>query len=286
MMNRKILFEILNLGKDKCFFYFGDIGNDIYELASKIDINHPDLYSLELDKSFVGFLKLINLVEKNDKKICNFLSFLIFSNLEQKNYKLDYFTRFFKKEHRLKNRIVKKPFEFKSKSFYKFAEKYWFSTPNSFSIFEIESKEYIDEIKRNEKVLDCFESLNLNLFKEEVQDVNCFLDKKFNSFFDFKRITISNAFLIIAKINKLKFFNIENEKVLARKTKEKIEIFKPKITPVIDLDEKLLKFEIFEQLMNKPIFDNYISLQSGLQNDNKNVILGERDGLCYFLYYY
>ncbi len=284
---KNILYKIKDLGKENCFEYFGDFGIDFYNFSKVTDLDHPDLTS-PFSKSDLEFLEnYTNEVYKiKNKKILSFFSDTISKNFKKYNLNKLKQTRFYLYDERQKSRLNKKKFKFKSKNFHKIAQQYWHSTPCDFGMFRRHSKKYLEEQKKIEEISKNFYDLGFSLIGEELEKTSCFLKSEFDSYFGFKRITITNCLLIIAKLKKLEFCKINNQNLFLKKNKKEIKIFEPIVSPITDINNKILELEHIQELNNKPAFDHYLELFSGYDEDKENpAILGEKDGLCYFLYY-
>lgn len=285
----------------------GDIGKKIILLKN---CRHSELDSCFFENSDLKNLcDLIDLIEYSNKKNICFFEDFIFSISQSclsnkfKNSKTPIgnasFARFLKKSIREKARKTRKIQFVKSKNFIDSLRLNWDCIPSNFLSF-----------KKNKKSDD-----NNSIFNHAISkfnDIGCCnlanscseISKRFYSpeaLFEYKKIKILDACMILAKLNNCV---LDDQNVLI-KTDSGWGSYRSVVVPIHNIDSfpnKLKKYinkaENFKELFFDPVFDNYsvifpfsdldfsesnIDIDKLVNSKNKSALVGERDGISYFI---
>ena len=307
----KIFNEIKNYNEEIIILALGEIGLDFYRFVCNLNLDHFAINDLplnkELSEKLCQILSLVDIAYKNNlnmalndiNKLYSKCIPIEFKNAEKR------FVRLIKNNTRREDiRRTKKISRVGLSSFYEKAKIIWDNLPDDFSIFARHNNDYhklINEaqIKANRYFdLGCEElagniMTSINHMKELSNDV----------YSGFNRISIRNASIILAKINnfilaKKEFSSFEKNKYVISK---KNDIYSPKMYPLHlleDIATDRIK-KIINDLENPSFFDHYVVLVAStnnssedmdIENIHKNntipVLLGEKDGKCYFISYW
>lgn len=219
--------------------------------------------------------------------------------------------------------------------------KYWDSCPNDFTSFYRGVNTYSKDFEELYKKMQSFVEMDCSFLAEQMKkDVEDFKKDFIDVYFGFNRIKLTQAALILAKVNDFtvlgddkpfytnvpnasiyidkKFFN----KIIVKRDKfssfdisfldSYFFIYEPKlynfetyldIAPSKEMAKLFVELESFEPLNYKPAFDHYkvlvpsVQIQDFIQKQNfeenliksnlmKSVVIGEKDGKCYFICYW
>ena len=297
----KILSEILLYEDQVVEFALGNIGKSLKKFASISDHENSEIYNYisdDLSEKLSQILKFVNYGCKNgfDKSIiCLSKYYNKFLSDDLKS--LDKKIRFIK-DLNLRNELrkSKKVSNISLLSFYEKAHAIWHSLPDDFEFYSkdnLDYKNYLDEskVKANRfKDLGC-KNISKSIFEEVEQTSNNMSD----TLFGYHKISIKNASIILSKINGYKLQkNNFNYEIINNKN-----LYFPKICPIYMLDNYL---KIIENLDKQSLFDHYfiiipsykkdditLSLEEDLQLIKNHsiipILLGDKDGICYFISY-
>lgn len=308
----KIFSEILKFEIRTVKSALGEFGLSLLRFSQNIDINHFGISDVPIDENLSNrlcqILYLVDYALKNDlhlsvegiNKFYNKFLNNDIANLDKK------FVRLLKDEN-LRNEIRKnkKISEISLIGFFEKARLIWDNLPEDFSIFSKNDESYKEMIKEAEnkalryKNVGCHE-LSDNIEKS-IESVRKLID---DSYCGYRRVSIRNAAIILSKINQFKLIKKNVENSFSKKTyliSLNHEIYNPKIYPIHYLEE--IKTDYISSLLfdleKVPLFDHYMVLVPSLKNrqiekDKKDIkekniipiILGEKDGKCYFISYW
>lgn len=238
-------------------------------------------------------------IEEIDKFYCKFIDKDI-KNLDKK------YIRLIKDENvRKEIRQSKKICEVSLLNFYEKARLIWDNLPNDFSIFSKDDQSYKEMIQEAENKANRYEEVGCfelaNNIKNSLEVVNNTIR---DSYCGYRKISIKNASIILAKVNR---FQLENRNLENSFHKKKYliclnnEIYNPKIYPIHYLEDIRTNYInlLLLNLERVPLFDHYMVLVPSMKNRStktdifdikeKNIIpivLGEKDGKCYFISYW
>lgn len=308
----KIFSEIIKFQKETVEKALGEFGVNLLNFSKNINLSHFGISEIPIDNNLSDKLcQIIQLVDyaiKNklnlsiqdiDKFYCKFIDKDI-KNLDKKYIRLI-------KDNNIRKQIrqSKKICEVSLLNFYEKSRLIWDNLPNDFSIFSKDDQSYKEMIQEAEnkanryEEVGCFELANnikksLEVVKNTIRDSYC----------GYRKISIKNASIILAKINrfKLESRNLENS---FHKKKYLIclnsETYNPKIYPIHYLEDIKTNYInlLLLDLEKVPLFDHYMVLVPSMKNRStktdlfdikeKNIIpivLGEKDGKCYFISYW
>ena len=308
----KIFSEIIKFQKETIEKALGEFGINLLNFSKNINLSHFGISEIPIDNNLSDrlcqILQLVDYARKNeldlsiediDKFYCKFIEKDI-KNLDKK------YIRLIKDDNTRKEiRQSKKICEVSLLNFYEKARLIWDNLPNDFSIFSKDDQSYKEMIQEAENKVNryeevgCFELANnikksLEIVKNTIRDSYC----------GYRKISIKNASIILAKINrfKLESRNLENS---FHKKKYLIclnnETYNPKIYPIHYLEYIKTNYInlLLLDLEKVPLFDHYMVLVPSMKNRSaktdlfdikeKNIIpivLGEKDGKCYFISYW
>jgi hypothetical protein len=283
-MNTSVLLDrVLELGRDFIYRISGDIGLSVYNFASIVDKEHIDINSSSCRDHDLYF-QLINLSKHAYDN--NFdLALEHVSNLIKKsNLNLDAISaqdhsqrhiRLLKKDKE-KFRLLKKSWQFSSCSFKEMMLSSWNETPSDLCLFERNDNKHLEEIdalKKKEnrfKQIGCFNSAESMKRVAQILSLECH--------HGYKKIPIHWAACIMAKMNGISGSD-----------------YKPTLCPYYEYKEIATK-EVIEQTgaaENSNIFDHYLIFVPSslgrsdkeilLDKNIKSIVLGDKDGDCYFI---
>lgn len=280
--------KILTSGQDVIFKVFGDTGLNLYNFISRINLNHSDLDCLlnEDHKLFCELLESYNYLKI--KKLNHAQKFII-ENIKKYNFCFNQTTlpnnsqrhaRFSIDKERL--RLSKKNYKFCSKSFNKDISKFIHEVSDDLELFQRNNMKHIEKIKSLEKKKQRYEQLMCNELSNSIgKFIEILSQKKHHGY---KQIPIKVAVCLAAKIN-----NIDID-----------EGYQPVIYPFFEF-EKFASLETMSQIKEAenegfPYFDHYLivvpsfldhekhnDLNVLINKNMKSLVLGEKDGVCYFI---
>ncbi len=284
----KISKKILQAKSNFIFKFFGSTGLNLYNFISKVDSNHSDLNFLinEDHELFCELLQLCNYIKNNKLKRAQ--DFII-KNIEKYNFDF-YQTTLLKNSKRharfLSNkekiRFSKKKYKFCSDSFNKDISKLAHEIPNELDLFEKNNTSRMGKIKDLEKKKQRYEYLRCKEFSSSISKVIELLSQRDHH--GYRRIPLKVAACFSAKINDI----IIDEK------------YQPSIYPFFKF-EKFSSLETLSHIKEAEnngfsYFDHYLIMVPSFKNNSENddfdalvtrktkcLVLGEKDGLCYFI---
>lgn len=307
----KIYEDIKNYNKEVIILALGEIGLDFYHFVCDLNTEHFAINDLpineELSDKLCQILFLVDFAYRNNldmalKDINKFYSKYMPIELKNSDKR---FTRLIK--NNLKKEEIRKTKKISCvglSSFYEKAKIIWDNLPNDFEMFARYNNNYEKLI--NEAQIKANRYLDLGC--EELHDnilisINHMKELSNDLYFGFNRMSIRNASIILAKLNnfiltKKEFSSFEQNKYIITK---KNNIYNPKIYPLYFLEniatERIKK--IINDLENPSFFDHYIVLiashkeadeHQDIENVQRNntipVLMGEKDGKCYFISYW
>lgn len=314
-----ILYCLITIPPEIGEIALGNIGAKIFKFISKADISHPEIISVvnnifDNDKDFIGqIIELLSLTENNIKlkivkNFCNIISRKKFSRYFTKN--TNYAIRVLNnKDYRDIIRRQKKMQVVCLKDFSS-----WENEPEDFQIFNRYNDPYSEVVKVAERKANKYYELGCKLLGDKVLNL---LKKNKNNISDchygFNRISITNAAIILAKLNKFRLrtswdthdnktvkivttfdFGVSNNTYEARvyPIHDLIHIAPPNIINIIN------HLDNFPEACGKAIFDNYLVLMPSVKSVDKAtdellmkecvcpILLGERDNKSHFICYW
>lgn len=176
------------------------------------------------------------------------------------------------------NRLIKKSWQFSSNKFKSIIDNIWEQTPNSFDLFKKNNNELnknIINLKNKEKRFREIGCLELADSLGDLVRTLCF-----ESHHDHRKISIYCAACILAKINRI---SKNNFKPTLYPYHECVS-FAPKnvINTIVEL-ENLGNFIFDHYLVFTPSSDLEEGLNILLDKSLKSIVLGDKDGDCYFI---
>ena len=307
----KIFFQTSNYTQAVYKLAFGKFGESLFNFSNQLDFDHFGIKDIPIDENLSNkltrILELTDLALKNNLQdvlvdIDKFFNKNISCDLENIDKK---FVRLIKdKEKRECLRNDKKICEISLIKFYEKAKITWDNLPDDFKVFSRFSEEYskmiLDaEIKaKRYKELGCDELYNDIISSTE--NVKRLMNDTYQGF---HRISLKNAAIILSKINGFKLKNNEYADKFIRKYVICINknIYNPKIYPIRYFSDSITDHikNLICDLEKIPLFDYYMVMVPSTDNSdenkdiiavkNKNIIpilLGEKDGKCYFISYW
>lgn len=303
----KIFSEIKKHDKEVVFCALGEFGLSLYNFSNNLNFDHFAINDVPIDEELSDRLcQILNLVKlsfDNDlpKAISGINKFYIKSipkelqNIDKK------FVRLIKdKEVRDYLRKNKKTSEINMLNFYDKAKMIWDNTPEDFSMYHRYSEDYKYEICQAESMAKRYSDLGCDELCKNILDfVESTKSLMLENYMGFHRIFLKNASVILAKLNGYKLFR--QNKLLKYEILCGKNTYKPKIYPLHELESIYTQriTELIFELENPSLFDYYMVLvpsvlnrtpEQDLNNIKNNdvipVVIGEKDGKCYFLSYW
>lgn len=307
----KIYTDIINYNKEIVSLALGEIGLNFYEFVCNLDIDHFGISDLpiseELSDKLCQILFLANIANRNKldlalKDINKFYSKSMPMNFKNADKR---FVRLIKSNSKKEQiRKTKKISHVGLSSFYDKAKIIWDNLPIDFDMFARHRNDYNELITEAQIKADRYLNLGCEeLCEHIIASINQMKELSNDVYLGFNRISIRNASIVLAKLNN---FNL-NKKEFSSFEKNKYTISKeggtyiPKIYPLYFLEEiKTNRMKkIIDDLENPSFFDHYLVLAAStndinndqdLENIRENntipVLLGEKDGKCYFISYW
>jgi hypothetical protein len=308
----KIFSEILRFEEKIIECALGEFGLSLLRFSKVININHFGIYEIpindDLSEKLCQILNLVDYALKNNLNLSvdginKFYTKCIDYNLINLDKK---YVRLIKDEKTRKEiRKNKKISEVSLSGFYEKARLIWNNLPEDFSIFSKNDTSFEKIIADAESKADRYDSVGCYELSKNIRDsIDVVKDIIKDSYCGYRRISIKNASVILAKINRFELVvkNLENS---FHKKKYLIclnnEIYNPKIYPIHYLEDIKTDYikSLFIDLESTPLFDHYMVLvpsfnsrqinQDLIDIKEKNaipILLGEKDGKCYFISYW
>lgn len=301
----KIFSYILEFDKSISKIALGEFGENLYDFSMNLNLDHPGTkdipIDLELSNKLCEIVHLVDYAVKNNlnlaiEEIYKFYNDkFISNNLMNLNKK---FIRLLKdKSQRDEFRKCKKIQEIKLFNFYKNPRLIWDNLPEDFSIFSKDDVTYKEIIASAEEKSIRYKNVGCYGLSKNIEDsIKVVKDLVNNSYLGYREISILNASIILSKINK---FNLVIDKKYFIKIKDKI--YNPKLFPIHFLEQIKTDYVIslLEKLENVPLFDHYMVLVPSIKSNSVEkdildikenniipIVLGEKDGKCYFISYW
>ena len=298
-----LLDKIVDLGSDFLYSLLGDVGIGLFNFALKADRSNVELNSFLSSNNALCFLEILT-IAKIAKENNLDLAFKAIAN-EARTAVVDLDSIAISKEDRRYARFMNK----EQKDIIRFSRKehalssVFFRTKiaKSFNAFP-NRLDFLEVIKTYEKIYNRYFSLGC---EELAFKVNTVLKKLKDDFVGFKRMSIFDAACFLAKING--FISYENNILI--NTQRASYQFVPTIYPY----EQVKKFaseevsNIINKIESDALFDEYLvivpsfgacfkKLEEKINTPNrvddlkileknllKSLVLGDRDGDCYFI---
>jgi hypothetical protein len=308
----KIFSEIVKFEDEVVKLALGEFGLSLLKFSKVININHFGVCEIpindDLSEKLCQILYLVDYALKNNLNlsvdgISKFYAKCIDHNLINLDKK---YIRLIKDEKiRKEIRKNKKISEVGLAGFYEKARLIWDNLPGDFSIFLKNDTSFEKIIDDAESKADRYESVGCYELSKNIRDSVAVVRGLIkDSYCGYRRISIKNASVILAKINRFELVvkNLENS---FHKKKYLIflnnEIYNPKIYPIHYLEDIKTDYikSLFIDLESTPLFDHYMVLVPSLNSRQINqdlidikeknaipILLGEKDGKCYFISYW
>lgn len=301
------------------FDLFQDVREQLIDFCHKVDVTHPELYSM-LDGELIGdsafckkIVELVKILEFAKKQqIVEIVPTLIKSLRRHNNFK-DIFScyRFYKNpQDRLDARKANTSKPICLSSFFKDKLSVWNELPKNFSLYSRHSDAIYLRVKELKTQIERFQELGCHALKLSVEEkLRNSHGHAIDDCYGFCRITMRTAALILAKqydfvLDKRDF---GDSRLLAQESlvslcSSKSARFYPVVHPydvVRNVPEHVCKMislvEALPEIDSHPLFDNLFVISFGLNVDcNESleliangqitpVVLGERDNKCYFI---
>lgn len=279
--------KILEYSHNFIFNFFGISGLNLYNFINKVNSNHPDLDYL-INEDHKLFCELLQLCKYLKNKKLNRAQKFIIKNIQEYNFdfsqtslpgKSKRYARFLPDKEKI--RLSKKNYRFYSKSFNKNISRLICEIPNDLELFK-KNKNYTAAVEDLKKKKQRYDDLKCNELSNSISKTIELLEQKDHH--GYRRMPIAVAACFAAKINGIPVD----------------ENYQPAIYPFLEL-EKFSSLETaknIEEAENKGFayFDHYLIVAPSFKNYDKNkdlkifidrtlksLVLGEKDGLCYFI---
>jgi hypothetical protein len=280
--------EILNFPLDLREKCLGKTHEGFYNFSEWADLEHPDMSEAFSPLFCQRVLELLKIADfAKDFDIFDNLPYLIKKDLKEINFKdLKRRVRLAKYEEvRKKMRAAKKCLSVFLKYTFSKGEIVWQGTPDNFDCYVRNSEKYKNDIVKEKQMSQRYQEMGCDFLYEMVMKSIKEYEEMFNDIhYGFRRLTVANASLILAK----KLGGVWEKGCVSLNGN----LFTPMIQPIVNTSLTLHSFamnprlttevldliaylEKFPEANNKPIFDHYLCISQ--------VLLGERDGKCYFI---
>ena len=220
-------------------------------------------------------------------------------------------------------RLTKHICDINLSSFYNKKSSFWEAVPDDFSCYERNSKKHKESIKLAEDMAKTYENLGCIKMAEKIWDsISYFNSVMEDNYYGFHRLPMTNAALVLAKMHGCELESYSRYNKRQRKTNRLVKLtlsldrfgedfigkkgdYCPKAYSLSSVEaplyvkEEIKKVEQFEEIGGYPIFDYFaVVVPSILENfeefDNfvlrenslMPIVLGEKDGKCYFICYW
>jgi hypothetical protein len=264
----KIFSLIKSFEKDHIYSAFGSAGFSILDFSNTADFSHPEIqFSPEILEHSEFLCEVLSLVEfAKNSNMHRVLNLIGQSTGEKVKLALDAFlafgfsnksARFLLPDARNKIRKSKNAHNINCKSF----DRYRSILPSSFSDLKSNYCEYSENRIRRFQELGCKKLIDAERFCSSLVSVGDF---------GFHKIGVHETCIILAK-----HMGIESSEFIVSPL-EKFQ--KSGIAPEI-----CNKFDNFEQLDGKALFDHHVILHPNSQEKDDFVLMGERNGFFYFI---
>lgn len=314
----RIFNEIARKGSDFVISNFGDVGRLLVVLFENLG-NHPEADSFFFEDCDLGLCELFDLAGYAEKKGMAFFKNHIQLLVEAQSSETlkrartpglnGSHARFFRKPVRDAARLTRKIQRVGSPSFHEFACKFWSSLPNDFSSFH---KDFLPNCSR--KHCEVAKKLSDMGLKNLGESASGFARRFFEpeSFLGYKALSVLDASMTLAK-NIGVSADLELNRLFVR-TEKGLFLYSPAIVPIHLVDGlpervkiSLEDSEHCRSLMFDAVFDNHFVLvpllgdrffgnsqperifpelkdhSCSLASGVRSVLMGERDGKCYFI---
>jgi hypothetical protein len=181
-------------------------------------------------------------------------------------------------------------------SFYNNPKTIWNNTLSSFRLYSRNNESYKKNINLAKEKAERYRILGCNFLSQNILDYVSNIENLMQDTHQgYHRISITNAALILAKINKFKLNEIKNKFIISIKDK----IYSPKLYPIHYVEEiRTDRMNVFlEQL--ESFFDHFMVLVPSVKRYSKRkdfqyinekyivpILLAEKNKKCYFISYW
>ena len=302
----KILHQILEYNSDVVSIALGKFGTTLHDFSKNLDFDHFGVNDIPIQEDFseklCQMLKLVSYAIDHDlnEAILGINKFYIkhipneLQNLDKK------FVRLIKNNY-LKNEIRKnkKSCNVSLITFYEKARLVWDSLPDDFDIFSRYSEEYKKKIGSAEIMAQRYKEIGCEDLCENIQkSIKNTQELMGDVYKGFHRISIKNAAIILAKVNRFNLTKKDKQNYLISLNNS---IYSPKIYPLYEFES--IRTErinnLLNELENPSFFDYYMvmvpsvdsmakenDMDSIKENNIIPIVIGEKDGKCYFISYW
>lgn len=264
----RIFSLIKGFEKDHICSIFGSAGFAIFDFSNTADFSHPEInFSLEIHEHSEFLCEMLYLTEfANKSNMHRVLNFINQSAIEKVKLALDAFlisgfsnksARFLLPSARSRIRNCKNTYNVNCQSF----NRYRSILPNSFSELKSNYCDYSEKRMRRFEELGCKKLIDAEKFCSSLVSVGDF---------GFHKIGIHETCIILSK-----HVGISSDEFVV----SPLEKFS-KANVASDICEK---FDNFERLGGKALFDHHVALYSNSQETDNFVLMGERNGFFYFI---
>lgn len=304
----KIFNKIANHNPELVVSSLGPIGHKLMALFDSLG-NHPEADSYFFEDCDLSICDLLDLADYAKKSGMSFFArhipvlaeaqaseTLKKSRVPSGNGSQ---ARFLRKPIKEASRATRRIQKVQSKSFFLSAYKLWSTIPSDFCVFkDVPSNRSLDE----DGAVDKFRSMGCRNLACSVEDL-CDRFKAPQAVYGYKRLNLLDACLVLAKVNGADLTgNHENPSIHIRSPEGRIE-YEPIVIPIHYLDDipenvidSIEKAEHNISIYFDSVFDNYVVIAPVDESKDANakgrfvlssrfqsVVLGERDGKCYFI---
>lgn len=276
--------------EDVCVVMGNKHGPLLHGLCPNLNLSHPDLekvFSCELRDATTQSLKIAQFTRMMGfSAIRPYLPKMLKSEwkeAEDQLMALRVAARLYQPGNRDEIRRTKVTQTIDLSAIYKKGQMLWDSQPEDFSLYLRNSTKHQEEIEKTQKHAERFaqlgcESMAAEIMKSVAQFQGLFDDCHYG----FRRLTMSGAALICAKMNGFKWIS----GLIVRNG----DVYAPMIYPAHEMElpgaikETINHLDHYPESGNNPIFDHYIIVVPHFHPEPKHmVLLGEKDGKCYFI---
>lgn len=290
-------------------------GRKLIDFLGQIDISHPDLHMLPLGQNSESLCQILDLVKHaTDNKLDLAINLINDASHLLGDIEDPMLTgrqiRLLPDHQRCRARTTKNSFSFSSSAFYKFCSKNW-SGPSDFSLFD-RNADHGSFLSRHKEISEKFKMIGCDALAAAA-DRTADLARNPPDRHGFRRITVEQAMCVMAKNHNLLLSKDSRKRSLVFiNTSKGSHLY----TPTAHSLDRLAQFipqrvrEIIDGLeSNRAVFDNHLvlvpSFGSNIKTETKHslvhfeskltdeeivtsrdfrpVVLGERDGFCYFI---
>jgi hypothetical protein len=288
------------------------------------DVWSSVLFDSEFTDRYSKLLRLVLLARQNGLEEClDGLSKLNIKNLPNHLKYLDtpfknqqYVRLLPNREDRERVRNTKEICEIELGSFYNKGRSAWEQCPDDFSLYVRNNTAYSEEIEKATKKAERYVGLGCHSMAQKIMEsIENFRKIMEEIHYGFHRITLTNAAVILAKLHSYEFsgllepgqlFDLDNNRIFVSRN-DKSNIYVAKAYPLNELQDYLPfrvkdiveRLEMFDEANGKPIFDHYVVVVPSDESSSSfvdatlireqaivPVLLGEKDGKCFFICYF